>query len=88
MVLPDVQYGMLELRIEIDFESAEMERVGLERGYDSPGPDADIDAHSVGYGDNWLNCVHEQFTPRHWSCQAWCRRHGWADEWELLELVQ
>ena len=31
MVLPDVQYGMLELRIEIDVESAVLELVGLEK---------------------------------------------------------
>ena len=35
-----------------DLESAELERVGSERGRDRPGPDADIDAHSTGYGEN------------------------------------
>ena len=35
----------------------ERERVGLERGYDRPGPDADIDAHSTGYGENGVGMV-------------------------------
>ena len=42
----------MELRLQIDLESAELERVGLER-CDRPGLDADVDA-PMGYDENWV----------------------------------
>ena len=35
-------------KIEVDLEGAELERVGLERGCDRPGPDADVDCSQHG----------------------------------------
>ena len=38
---------------EIELESDGLQRVGLDGRYDRLGSDADLDAHSMGYGDNW-----------------------------------
>ena len=53
MVLSDVQCGVLEPRLEIELESVELERDGMERRRDRLCSDADSDAHVVGYCDNW-----------------------------------
>ena len=41
-----VQCGVLALRLEIQLESAKLERPGMERRYDSPCSDADFHAHA------------------------------------------
>ena len=47
---------MLESRLQTELESAELERVGMER-CDRPGSDAEFDAHTLGYSELWVGCT-------------------------------
>ena len=75
MVLPNVQYGMLELRIkiEIDLEIAELNVLGWKE--DMTDFDADIDDPSMGHGENWVAwCTRAAVHTRNWRCPARSRR--------------
>ena len=64
---------MLESRLEIELESADLECVGMERMYDRPSSDAEFDARSMGYGGNWV---------------VWCTRAIQAKKNETPSKVQ
>ena len=85
MVLSDMQYGVLEFRLEIELESAELERVGMGRSVDRPCSDADSDAHAVGYTSIiGVSVVHEL---RKLRCPAKFTSQRWADTTKLLGVV-
>ena len=84
--MPDVQCGVLELRLEIDLESAQLERVGSERGCDRPGPDADIDAHSTGYGENGVEWSARAIHAKKMEMPSKVRKSamcGWRASWRM-----